>query len=95
MLELTESIPPTQEGEFVRFPDSPFELFQPYPPAGDQPEAIAKLVEGLRDGEAFQTLLVEMLQENNINFVHVQEPDYDGRFLRCVELVKELMGEQR
>jgi excinuclease ABC subunit B len=57
MLELTESIPPTQEGEFVRFPDSPFELFQPYPPAGDQPEAIAKLVEGLRDGEAFQTLL--------------------------------------
>ncbi|MCZ8092360.1 MAG: excinuclease ABC subunit UvrB [Acidovorax sp.] len=57
MLELTESIPPAQEGEFVRFPDSPFELFQPYPPAGDQPQAIAKLVEGLRDGEAFQTLL--------------------------------------
>ena len=27
-------------GTFVRFPDSPFELFQPYPPAGDQPEAI-------------------------------------------------------
>ncbi|RLJ39979.1 excinuclease ABC subunit UvrB [Acidovorax sp. 106] len=57
MLELTETMPPTQEGEFVRFPDSPFELFQPYPPAGDQPQAIAKLVEGLRDGEAFQTLL--------------------------------------
>ncbi len=57
MLELTESIPPAQEGEFVRFPDSPFELFQPYPPAGDQPEAIKKLVEGLRDGEVFQTLL--------------------------------------
>ncbi|WP_348706518.1 excinuclease ABC subunit UvrB, partial [Acidovorax soli] len=33
------------------------ELFQPYPPAGDQPEAIAKLVEGLQDGETFQTLL--------------------------------------
>jgi len=44
-------------GEFVRFPDSPFELFQPYPPAGDQPEAIARLVEGVRDGEVFQTLL--------------------------------------
>ncbi len=44
-------------GEFLRFPDSPFELFQPYPPAGDQPEAIDKLVEGLRDGEVFQTLL--------------------------------------
>ncbi|MBN9573662.1 MAG: excinuclease ABC subunit UvrB [Alicycliphilus denitrificans] len=32
-------------------------MFQPYPPAGDQPEAIAKLVEGVRDGEVFQTLL--------------------------------------
>lgn len=45
------------QGEFVRFPDSPFELFQPYPPAGDQPTAIDKLVEGVRDGEVFQTLL--------------------------------------
>ncbi|WP_334135691.1 excinuclease ABC subunit UvrB, partial [Tepidimonas sp.] len=44
-------------GQFVRFPDSPFELFQPYPPAGDQPSAIAQLVEGVQDGEAFQTLL--------------------------------------
>ena len=44
-------------GEFLRFPDSPFELYQPYPPAGDQPEAIDKLVEGVRDGEVFQTLL--------------------------------------
>ncbi len=45
------------KGEFVRFPDSPFELFQPFPPAGDQPTAIAGLVEGIRDGEVFQTLL--------------------------------------
>lgn len=44
-------------GQFVQFPDSPFQLFQPYPPAGDQPEAIDKLVEGVRDGEVFQTLL--------------------------------------
>jgi len=44
-------------GEFVRYPGSPFELFQPYPPAGDQPAAIAGLVEGLRDGLSFQTLL--------------------------------------
>ncbi len=44
-------------GQFVSFPNSPFQLFQPYPPAGDQPEAINKLVEGLNDGEAFQTLL--------------------------------------
>jgi excinuclease ABC subunit B len=45
------------EGEFVRFPDSPFELFMPYPPAGDQPVAIEQLVEGIHDGEVFQTLL--------------------------------------
>ncbi|GKT21261.1 excinuclease ABC subunit UvrB [Acidovorax sp. SUPP3334] len=44
-------------GQFVSFADSPFELYQPYPPAGDQPEAIDKLVEGVKDGEVFQTLL--------------------------------------
>ena len=48
---------PAPAGEFVRFPDSPFELFMPYPPAGDQPEAIRQLVEGVNDGEVFQTLL--------------------------------------
>jgi excinuclease ABC subunit B len=45
------------EGEFQRFEGSPFELFLPYPPAGDQPKAIDKLVEGINDGEVFQTLL--------------------------------------
>ncbi|MDP3833740.1 MAG: DEAD/DEAH box helicase family protein, partial [Hydrogenophaga sp.] len=45
------------EGEFLKFPGSPFELFLPYPPAGDQPEAIRQLVEGVNDGEVFQTLL--------------------------------------
>ncbi|MDG6773606.1 excinuclease ABC subunit UvrB [Thiomicrorhabdus sp. ZW0627] len=34
-----------------------FELVSQYQPAGDQPTAIAELVEGLEDGEAFQTLL--------------------------------------
>jgi excinuclease ABC subunit B len=48
---------PPATGQFVSFPGSPFELFQPYPPAGDQPTAIAELVEGVQDGEAFQTLL--------------------------------------
>jgi len=47
----------TPEGRFVTFPGSPFELYQPYPPAGDQPEAIDQLVEGIQDGEVFQTLL--------------------------------------
>lgn len=41
----------------VTFPGSPFELHQPFPPAGDQPAAIARLAEGLEDGLAFQTLL--------------------------------------
>ncbi|MBB1074384.1 excinuclease ABC subunit UvrB [Rhodoferax sp. 4810] len=44
-------------GQFVSFPGSPFELYQPYPPAGDQPEAINQLVEGVENGEVFQTLL--------------------------------------
>src|ERR1700754_4852352 len=48
---------PAPQGQFVHFPDSPFELFMPYPPAGDQPEAIRQLVEGVQDGEVFQTLL--------------------------------------
>ena len=48
---------PAPAGEFVSFPDSPFQLFMPYPPAGDQPQAIAQLVEGLNDGLAYQTLL--------------------------------------
>ncbi len=44
-------------GQFVSYPGSPFELYQPYPPAGDQPEAIVQLVQGVQDGEVFQTLL--------------------------------------
>jgi excinuclease ABC subunit B len=44
-------------GTFVSFADSPFQLFQPYPPAGDQPAAIQQLVEGVNDGLSFQTLL--------------------------------------
>jgi len=41
----------------VTFPNSPFRLNQIFPPAGDQPEAIDKLVEGIDDGLAYQTLL--------------------------------------
>jgi excinuclease ABC subunit B len=52
-----DPVGPAKQGEFITFPGSPFELFQPYPPAGDQPAAIAGLVEGLQDGEVFQTLL--------------------------------------
>lgn len=46
-----------RKGEFVSFEGSPFQLFQPFPPAGDQPTAIAQLVEGVNDGLSYQTLL--------------------------------------
>ena len=34
-----------------------FKLHSPFPPAGDQPQAIERLTEGIRDGLSFQTLL--------------------------------------
>jgi excinuclease ABC subunit B len=43
--------------EVETFPGSPFRLRRVYPPAGDQPQAIARLTEGINDGLAFQTLL--------------------------------------
>ena len=39
------------------FPNSSYKLHQPFEPAGDQPEAINKLMEGITDGLTFQTLL--------------------------------------
>lgn len=39
------------------FPNSPYKLHQAFAPAGDQPVAIAQLVEGINDGLAYQTLL--------------------------------------
>jgi excinuclease ABC subunit B len=57
MPEVLEVIPETKPGQFVSYPGSPFELFMPYQPAGDQPTAIAQLVDGINDGEVFQTLL--------------------------------------
>jgi len=41
----------------VCFDGSPYRLHQPFPPAGDQPEAIRLLTEGIEDGLSFQTLL--------------------------------------
>ncbi|TAL81391.1 MAG: excinuclease ABC subunit UvrB, partial [Candidimonas sp.] len=42
---------------FVQYLDSPFQLYQPFAPAGDQPAAIESLIEGIGDGLMFQTLL--------------------------------------
>ncbi|MDD2874319.1 MAG: excinuclease ABC subunit UvrB [Azoarcus sp.] len=47
----------TSTTDVVTFEGSPFRLHRPFPPAGDQPHAIAQLVEGLEDGLMYQTLL--------------------------------------
>ena len=52
--EAGHALDPTK---FITFPDSPFQLYQPFSPAGDQPGAIQGLVEGINDGLTFQTLL--------------------------------------
>ncbi|MDC0932038.1 excinuclease ABC subunit UvrB [Methylophilaceae bacterium] len=41
----------------LTFPNSPFVLNQLFKPAGDQPNAIKKLVQGVNNNEKFQTLL--------------------------------------
>jgi excinuclease ABC subunit B len=49
--------PQPAAGNVIVFPGSPYRLNQLFPPAGDQPEAIEKLIAGARDGLAYQTLL--------------------------------------
>lgn len=41
----------------VTFPNSKYELHQPFEPAGDQPQAIDKLTQGVEEGLKYQTLL--------------------------------------
>ena len=43
--------------DIIQYPDSPFKLHRPFAPAGDQPTAIEQLVQGVENGESFQTLL--------------------------------------
>jgi len=57
MAVLSEVDSALDESKFVSFEGSPFRLYQPFFPAGDQPAAIQKLVEGIDDGLSFQTLL--------------------------------------
>lgn len=57
MSELSQVENTIDESRVVTFPNSPFRLHQPFEPAGDQPEAIDKLIEGINDGLSFQTLL--------------------------------------
>ena len=48
-------------GELKRFGldhgDTPLQVVSPYSPAGDQPQAIDKLAQGIRDGLRYQTLM--------------------------------------
>jgi HTH-type transcriptional repressor of NAD biosynthesis genes len=46
------------------------------------------------DRTEFQSMLVEMMEKNNIQFTHVTTSDYDRRFLDCVELVQNLLGNE-
>ncbi len=66
--QAAQQVPPTeaandddtsaaQSQHVTTFPGSPFQLHSPYEPAGDQPTAIAALVDGIQDGLSFQTLL--------------------------------------
>jgi excinuclease ABC subunit B len=46
-----------EKAKLLTFEGSPFQLHQPFAPAGDQPTAIKELVEGIEDGLSYQTLL--------------------------------------
>ena len=43
--------------QIVTYPNSPFILHEPFPPAGDQPQAIEALCRGVENGLMYQTLL--------------------------------------
>jgi excinuclease ABC subunit B len=47
----------SEQSQSNQFDDSVFNLVNPFPPGGDQPKAIAELVEGFKEGKERQTLL--------------------------------------
>ncbi|WP_230411489.1 excinuclease ABC subunit UvrB [Collimonas humicola] len=57
MADISQVSSTVDESKIVTFPNSPYKLFQPFQPAGDQPSAIEKLAEGVGDGLFYQTLL--------------------------------------
>ena len=56
-LSIANAPEPGPDSTVITYPGSPFKLHQPFPPAGDQPTAIASLIEGINDGLMYQTLL--------------------------------------
>jgi excinuclease ABC subunit B len=57
MSSLPQPVHAPEKAKVLTFPGGAFRLHQPFAPAGDQPEAIERIVEGLNDGLAYQTLL--------------------------------------
>src|SRR6187455_1109054 len=58
MDQITPKIQPAAIApQVITFPGSLYRLHQTFEPAGDQPEAIAALTEGVENGLSFQTLL--------------------------------------
>jgi excinuclease ABC subunit B len=53
--DIENEVPPASPSVFVN-PTSPFRVTSPYPPAGDQPEAIARLTQQLQEGDNFSVL---------------------------------------
>jgi excinuclease ABC subunit B len=47
----------TDHTQVIQYPNSLYRLHQLFPPAGDQPQAIEAILEGLEDGLRYQTLL--------------------------------------
>ncbi|OCG02297.1 multifunctional transcriptional regulator/nicotinamide-nucleotide adenylyltransferase/ribosylnicotinamide kinase NadR [Gilliamella sp. wkB112] len=42
----------------------------------------------------FQQLLISLLQKNNINYIQIDSPDYEQRYLRCIDLVNQLINHE-
>ncbi len=64
-----------------------FKLHAPYKPTGDQPQAIAELVKGFKEGNQFQTLLGVTGSGKTFTMANViqelQKPILESSNLKC------------
>lgn len=44
---------------------------------------------------AFQNLLIELLNKNNVKFVVISSSDYETRYLECIKLVRQLLNDKK
>lgn len=47
------------------------------------------------DRQSFQSLLIELLHKNHISFVSIKDPDYEKRYLECIDLVTQLLHDKK